>query len=686
MSLGAYLAGAACFSVTLAASVGMTVVVLRRRYAYLEGVARLLAGTVLLSAALVFVHVLPAALGLLARGSVLITALVSAGAVWALVPVSESAGREPTDPGSGPAPSHPVSVVIAALALAAVLVYELARLRNLIAMPLTDIDMLAFHMPGVARWIQTGTLWQVNQFLPGFGTDQYPHNGDFLILATVLPWHDLAFARLPALIFFGLTGVAVYALATELGASRAAGASFAAVAVIVFPVSQFGLEGLPDDVTFFMLGAGLVFLVRHARTRIHGELLLGGLALGLALGTKWFGLTAAAVVFVVWIAGALVAREPLSRVARGAGMLLATMAGGGGFWLLRNLVESGNPIYPKAVTLFGLKLFAGSRGDVVDRFGYSIAHYLTNFHILRTYIYPGFRTQLGLAGLVLLLGLLAAIVLTRLRPDRGLTLAMAIVTIGICITYVITPGTAYGPRNDPVEGFVTLRWLMPAVITGAAVCAVVVRFLRRWGVLLELAALAAVADGIRRDTPVSGSSVVYGLLVAVVLALLVLAGARWRQARDRGRMTVPALAAAAVGILVILALGRVDQAQFDHHTYASFDPVFAWLDGHAPDAQRIAYVGSTSDTPGLSPALPLFGPRLGNRVVYIGHPVAHSVELPQSEQEFGQQLARGRYGLLVIGLPVSGGTDAWARRLHFRQLARSWRIALYALPGSRFYG
>jgi hypothetical protein len=683
VSLGEYLVGAAYFIVTMAASAAIALIVLRRRYPYLAGLSRLIAFAVLMSAAVIFVHVLPAALGLLARGSVLLTALVCLGAAWALVRPRVEAPDEHRP--VLPRPSHPLSVLISALAVGALAVYELGRLKSLIATPLTDIDMLAFHLPGIARWIQTGTLWQVNQFLPGFATDQYPHNGDFLILSSVLPWHDLAFARLPAFVFFVLTGLAVYALALELGAARAAAATFAALALVVFPIAQFGLQGLPDDITFFMLGAGLVFLVRHARTRNPGELMLGGLAIGLGLGTKWFGLTAAVPVFVVWIGAGLLAREPVARVARGAGLLLLTMAAGGGFWLIRNLVESGNPIYPKTVSLFGLTLFPGSRGDVVDRYGYSIAHYLTNFHILRIYIYPGFKTQMGIAGLVLLVGLLAALVLAWREAGRRLTLALALVTVGICITYIITPGTAYGPKNLPVEGFVTLRWLMPAVITGGAVGAVAAQWLGRWGVLLELGALAGVADGIKLDPTISGSDVIYGVVIALALGLIVLAVRRG----SRRSWHSPALAgglAVAIALVALVALGRLDESQFDKGSYAGADPVFAWIDQHAPQGQRIAYVGSTSNTPGLSPALPLFGPRLGNAVVYIGRPVVHSVELPASRPAFARQLTRGRYGLLAIGLPVAGSTDAWARQLRFRSLARSWRIALYALPGSPFYG
>jgi hypothetical protein len=605
-------------------------------------------------------------------------------AAWALVRSREATGRDPVVP---PPASGAISIAIAALALAAVAVYELARLRLLIGRPLTDIDMLAFHLPGVARWIQTGTLWRVDQFLPGFETGQYPNNGDFLILSTVLPWHDLAFARLPAVLFFVLTGIGVYALSLELGASRAAAATFAAVALVVPTLSGLALDGMPDDITLSMLALGAVFLIRHARTRRTGELLLGGLALGLSLGTKWFGLTAAVVVVVVWAASWLLRRSPLPRIARDGGGLLAMMALGGGVWLVRNIVESGNPIYPKTVSIFGWQLFAGSHNDVVDRYGYTIADYLGKPTILRKYIYPAFKVEVGIAGLVLVVGLVVAIAwslaaLRRASPrDRAaaMVLAVAVATVGICATYVITPGSAYGTKGSPVETAANVRWLMPAVVLGAAVCASAVGRLRRWGVVLELAGLAAVADGIKL-----GPGVVTGTAVRIAFALaaIVAAGVVGRRWAAAGRTPISRgalLAATAAAVVLVVALGRADQRTFDRQSYAAYDPVFAWIDAHASSGHRIGVTGGTGEN-GLSAVLPVFGPRLGNRVTYVGDVVRHSVAVPSREPAFRAELRRGRYDLLVIGLKYAGQTDAWARAFGYRLVAHSDRLVLYAAP------
>jgi hypothetical protein len=420
-----------------------------------------------------------------------------------------------------------------------------------------------------------------------------------------------------------------------------------------------------------------------------GELGLAGLAFGLALGAKWYGLTTGVVVIVVWVAARWIGREERVRTVRDGGVLLSMMALGGGFWLVRNLVESGNPVYPKAVSIGGLQLFAGSHNDVVDRFGYTIADYLSKPSILRKYIYPGFKMEMGLAAVVLIAGLVIAIgwslrALRRAerRTGAAVLLAVAIAALGVCATYAITPGSAYGPKDLPIEGFVNIRWLIPAVVLGAAVCASAAGKLRRWAIVLELAGLAAVADSIEL-----GSGVVIGTAakVAVVLAvvsvgaLIALRSAvarRWRSSRAAW------LAATALAAATVVTVGRIHQRHFDRQSYASYDPVFAWIDAHAPTGHRIGLTGGSNVDTGLSFVLPAFGPRLGNRVTFVGDVVRHSVELPANKAMFHAELRDGRHDLLMIGLAYAGPTEAWARALGYRLVVRSNRVALYASPGA----
>ena len=76
MSRGDYLAGAAFYLPMLAATIGAALLVVAKRFDYLSGVPRVLACAVLATAAIVFAHVAPAALGVLTRGTPLVASLL----------------------------------------------------------------------------------------------------------------------------------------------------------------------------------------------------------------------------------------------------------------------------------------------------------------------------------------------------------------------------------------------------------------------------------------------------------------------------------------------------------------------------------------------------------------------------------------------------------------------------------
>ena len=175
-------------------------------------------------------------------------------------------------------------------------------------------------MPGVAAWIETGSIWQIDVFLPYVAPGHYPNNGDVLLLAAVLPWQSDFLAHLVLWPVYALAGVGVYALARELGAARQASIS-AAVLILALPAVLLPalIDAYPDALMLFGFAAGLTFLVRNARSGATRDLVLAGLALGVSFGTKWYGVSAVAVVLVVWFVASLGGRpRARPRGARGA--------------------------------------------------------------------------------------------------------------------------------------------------------------------------------------------------------------------------------------------------------------------------------------------------------------------------------------------------------------------------------
>src|SRR5207248_9501328 len=177
MALGDYLVGVAYFAATLGGVAFATGVIARRRLARVAGAARVVAYGVVGTLVLVGVHLVPLGLGVLGRPSVVVTAAAAAG-LSLLVPAGAAAPATAEEASGG---DRPASWALAAVAVAAVCVVELGfMLRHVTETP-QGIDALTFHVPGVARWIQLGSMWQIDQFVPLLAHGDYPNNGDVVL-------------------------------------------------------------------------------------------------------------------------------------------------------------------------------------------------------------------------------------------------------------------------------------------------------------------------------------------------------------------------------------------------------------------------------------------------------------------------------------------------------------------------
>jgi hypothetical protein len=283
VGLANYIVGFATLLATVVCSVLAGAAVVRRRLGALRGATRWAALGLTITAALIAAHVVPGAIGLLYPGVVALCAAAIAAACLLLPYAAGPAGVEPRSR------SEPLlSRAIALVSVAAGAVGCLGYLRLQGDRVPESIDALSFHLPDVARWTQQHGFWQIHQFVPDLAHGNYPNNGDVLSLVAVLPFHDLSLVRWVFVPWLALTGIGVVALARELGAPRTSARVFGAVAATLPVVLRSALPAdLPDVVLYSTFTAGLVFLVRHRRSGERSELMLAGLGLGLALGTKW---------------------------------------------------------------------------------------------------------------------------------------------------------------------------------------------------------------------------------------------------------------------------------------------------------------------------------------------------------------------------------------------------------------
>lgn len=678
-----YLQGLAVLGVTLTATGVAAVLLYRRRLRHLSGAPLACGLATLWIAALLIAHLVPAMLGILTRESVLVAALALAAAASRLGPRGP---LSPSPPPAGP-PSGRLSWAIAATAAGAVLGQVLLFLVERGREPVRAFDALTFHLPGVARWIQSGTIWQLDDLHPGYAFGNYPQNGDVLQLAVMLPFENDAFVRLVGFPLLLLTGIAVYALACELRAPRASAVVFAA-ALIAIPVAQLPAleEAQVDPLMFAMFGCGLLFLARHARTGNRSELILAGAGLGIAFGSKWYALPYVVLTVGLWGVAWLAARRPVRQVLREGALLSGLVLAGGGVWLVRNLVESSNPLFPLKVELAGLTLFDAPRDTIREQIGFPLVHYLDSPSVFSDFVFPSWADTFQSAGALLAAGALVAGGLAVVSRRRGettdgapLILFSSVLALLLAGAYAATPNSALGPEGHPIHMGAAARYAVPALMLGAVSSAWAAGRLGRLRPLAELAALAATIDGLARVFDFSAIAAAWaGLAVIVLLAACVALYPRPPSLAPR-RPVMAALAAAALLAAGGLTLaGYRFQAQFNDSRYRGEDPVLDRFATSAP-GQQIGIAGAWSDR-GVSPILPAFGPRLENQVEYVGPRVKGMLRRSRDARAFRARLRDGRYDLLVVG---RGGPPArilreerWARAQGFTTVAQSERFTL----------
>jgi hypothetical protein len=432
-----------------------------------------------------------------------------------------------------------------------------------------------------------------------------------------------------------------------------------------------------------MLSCGLLFLLRHARSGRASDLVLAGVALGIAAGTKWYGVSSVAVIVVIWTAARLLARGG------GAAARLRALRDGvavGGLallgvavWFARNLVESGNPVFPVKVAPLGVTIFDAPPDVLRGQVGFTITDYLGDPGVMRQLageVYEGLGAPL--LACVLALVVAAVLVLTRRRDADKRVPVLVVGAVVLAALYAVTPYTALGLRGDPSLAHVNTRYAVPVLLLALPVAGWAAGRLPRAGTLaLEAVLAVATVLGARTAYDVTVRDLV---LAAVALALLAAGG--WALWRLRGRRIVLVAAALAVAVVGLAGAHRMEQ-RINDRRYLGVDPAVDTLLRVAPSGRRIGLASDWS-VGGLSPIWPSFGTRIGNDVEYVGRTIGGWLHRYGDERSFQAALARRRYDVLVVGRgffpPQATPEQRWAIDAGWRTIALSRRLRVLVPP------
>lgn len=252
--------------------------------------------------------------------------IVVAGGLWAAWRLQR---RSPTVAGP-PEKGNSVALVGLAAMLIIPLVNALAPSDTM------DWDSLAYHFAVPKLWVEAGRM----EYVPFIHHSNFPFAVENLF-AWGLQWGGESGAKgfTFAYLVFGL--LAVYGLARRLFGSAAGGwAAFALAGVPV--VAWESGSGYIDVAHGLFAGLGMVYLALAALGRTSWG--LAGMLLGLAIATKYTGLQVAAVAGLV--AAVMLLRRKGKADWRGWGVAAALAVVVGSPWYVRNVAETGNPVFP----------------------------------------------------------------------------------------------------------------------------------------------------------------------------------------------------------------------------------------------------------------------------------------------------------------------------------------------------
>ncbi len=639
MSTADFLSGAFALVVLLGgAAIAATVIVSRRRATDVAGIPLAIAWLTVAATFIFVAHLLPGIVGGLTSAAVSATAVMLA-ALSLAVPERVDRPIVSRAPRSVGEPSWVTWVGFGAVgAVAAYIVgWSLDHGGEALAQP----DVVSFHLPNVVAWIQEGSLWGIHDWIPNRAPGNYPQTGDVFMLAAILPWESDFLVRFVGYPFLGLAGLAIYAAGRELAAPAGLSALTSAAVIAMPAVGYIALQGLADPEMLGTFAAGSFFLLRHWRTGDGFDLLIAGLGLGLCFVTRWYSVPAVAAVAGVWAVAALARRRP--NFWRDAGALTGLIAVVGGFWLLRNWIESGNPVFPVKLAPLGITIFDAPLDTYRELHGETLAHYLTDYTVVRVNILPTFTDFLSFTAVALWAGIaLAALRAFHLRePLAGRILAMAGIAALVGLVYIATPYTGAG--TDAREAYTNSRYVVPALVCAAPALAWLlsrVRALTSVGAgLLGLAVL----DALRRamDLPIgdmSGGALLGGIALVALAAWVYLAGReriRWAQVSRPVRL-------AALGVVVgaIALAAYVQEDRFAEARYTSVGPDASGANA-APPGSHIGIVGDGFVN------YPLFGDWFENEVSYVGRREQEMLRPYDEYRPFARAVRSGGYDAIA---------------------------------------
>jgi hypothetical protein len=372
---------------------------------------------------------------------------------------------------------------------------------------------------------------------------------------------------------------------------------------------------------------------------------------------------------------------------------------GGGYWYLRNLVHTGNPL-PWFDSLGPISLPAPDQA-LGGREGHTVLGYLTDGSVWSDWFLPGLHGGLTvlwpLVGALALAGLLLAVFQPRSLPTpsrfgslsgpnldsgRGGALLLAGLTgLAAAFAWLIAPTSASGLEGAP-RGFESgLRYLAPALVLGLTVLPVaLLPRVARWR------GTPIAEEPAKRDPSTWGKPPRHPRADASGAATGPAGRGAARHLSGRGAPHAGPALLALVTFLALIAIGYPVQRHYLRDRYA--DPTFATPGLNAAFALTHGDFNARTATTSTR-QYPFFGTDLSNEVQYIGERQPHGgFVAPTTCPRWRRLLNAGNYDLVVTtrdriepGRPPYPATTRWTEGPGATPILRKPPTVVFKLTG-----
>ena len=231
--------------------------------------------------------------------------------------------------------------VVAALVAVAVLALLFEAFLAVAVAP-NEQDALLYHLPRAAFWVQYHTALQFNAGTLGDPEVGNPPNAEIIIAWTMALSRGDHLANLVQWAFAWAFALSIYLGARVAGLRRPASLFAAALAVILPEPIMQASTSQNDLVAAALITSGAVMVVSGIRTRSRGELAVGALALGLAVGTKGTVVYALPGLALLGVGALVKWRLPRRLIAGFLAMLAVSVAALGAFNYVQNVSNTGD--------------------------------------------------------------------------------------------------------------------------------------------------------------------------------------------------------------------------------------------------------------------------------------------------------------------------------------------------------